>query len=425
MTTGSSPADGAMPPAEELLLPRPPGVVRKFWARHPWVTDSTIAGVYLAIAVFSAVLEALAPDNSATASTVALHIGASAIAAVAILFRRRRSLLALWVACGYFLLLDPASGQSDIVPVLFLLYAVAVYRTSRAAWLGLAVAVPVAFLRSWFGGSGLFGSDPVPASATFDWIGTGVQLSVLMLTAVVIGINIGNRMRYMSALLERAAQLARERDQQAEIASAAERARIAREMHDVVAHSLSVVVSLADGAAATVDANPARARDAMESVAETGRRALGEMRRLLGVLHEPDGEAVPLAPQPTLGELDELLATYRNAGLPVTTEITGTAPADQGLQLAVFRIAQESLTNALRYSVRPTRVHLVVTFGPTATTVELSDNGTGTVAPTGSGRGLMGMRQRASLFGGTVTAGPAPTGGWRVSAVLPRTETPA
>ena len=422
MTAGGSSPGGAVPTAEELLLPRPPGVVRKFWARHPWVTDSAVAGIYLAVAVFSAILQLLPANGSATGTGVALHLAATVVAAVAILFRRRRPVTALWVACGYFLVIDPTSGQGDIVPILLLLYAIAVYRSTRSAWVGLVVAVPFVFLRSWISGSGILAAAPGPAPAAFDWVSTGVQLSVLMLTAVVIGINIGNRMRYMTALLDRAAQLARERDQQAEIASAAERARIAREMHDVVAHSLSVVVSLADGAAATVGADPARARSAMETVAETGRKALGEMRRLLGVLHEPGGEPVPLAPQPTVGELEALVATYRSAGLPVTSEITGTAPEDQGLQLAIYRIAQESLTNALRYAVRPSRVHLRVDFGADATTVVLTDDGTETSATNYSGRGLDGMRQRAALFGGTVTAGIAPTGGWRVNAVLPRTE---
>jgi signal transduction histidine kinase len=244
------------------------------------------------------------------------------------------------------------------------------------------------------------------------------QYAIAGLIAALVGINVGNRRRYLSAVLDRADRLVRERDQQAELAAAAERARVAREMHDIIAHSLSVVVTLADGAVASAANNPDSARQAMERVADTGRTALAEMRRLLGVLG-PGGEEGDLQPQPGMDRLPELIENFRAAGLPIRVETIGTAPDDASVQLALYRIVQEALTNVLRYSGGPKKVDVQVRYGNDGSEVTVTDDGsTVTDYDGGAGRGIIGMRERASLFGGVAEAGPI-RGGWRVHASIP------
>nr|WP_228514513.1 histidine kinase [Frondihabitans sp. VKM Ac-2883] len=253
-------------------------------------------------------------------------------------------------------------------------------------------------------------------------------VGVAFVITLLIGSTIGNRRRYLQALLDRAAQLARERDQRGQLAAVEERSRIAREMHDVVAHGLSVMIRLSDGAEAVAVSDPERSREAVRQIGSVGRASLRDMRRLLGVLRDDD--EVGFSPQPTLGELDDLIETYRSAGLPVAVQQRGTPPTDSTLQVAVYRGVQEALTNALRYSREPTRVLVVLDYGPVSTTVDITDDGIflGAQQSVGSGRGLVGLRERAAAFGGTVEAGPAINpetgqdgGGWRVRMSLPTT----
>jgi signal transduction histidine kinase len=248
-----------------------------------------------------------------------------------------------------------------------------------------------------------------------------VFLTGLAAAAFFIGTTVRNRRAYLGALVERAAALERERDQQARLAATAERSRIAREMHDVVAHSLTVVVTLAEAAAVTAEADPAAAREAMGQVARTGRTALDEMRRLLGVLRADPGDAGGIrAPVPGLHRLDELVDDARAAGLPVRLTISGAArPLPSTVDATAYRVVQESLTNALRHAVDPTGVRVVLRWREDALLVEVSDDGRAG-APRGTGgHGLAGMRERLALFGGSLTSGPGPAGGWTVSALLP------
>ncbi|NTW42187.1 MAG: hypothetical protein HGA44_20300 [Cellulomonadaceae bacterium] len=227
-----------------------------------------------------------------------------------------------------------------------------------------------------------------------------------------------NRRLHVAELVARGNALARDRDQQALLARAAERTRIAREMHDVVAHSLSVMIALADGAGAALDRAPDRSRAALDELSATGRTALADMRRVLGVLHEPDA---PLQPQPGSDDLGELVERFRATGLPVRTAgLACPLPADTGLQLAVYRIVQESLTNALRYAPATALVDVTISRSPSSVEVVVTDTGAGAlvVDQGGAGHGLVGMRERVEVYGGTVTAGPW-RGGWRVHAVLP------
>ena len=341
--------------------------------------------------------------------------------ATALLFRRYRPWTVLAVAWAATLVAFPLAGNIDALPIPLALYAVAVYRSTRDAWIGLAASVAVgtgaAFLASGLhrpSGVVSFGAS----AAT-----TSPQFAIIMLTATLIGINIGNRRRYLAALIDRAAQLAHERDQQARLATAAERARIARGMHDIVSHSLSVMVSLTDGSAAVAATSSERSSDAMRQVAETGRRALADMRRMLGVLDSDPAEAAanpaPLMPQPGTGDLQALIETFRAAGLPIRFTAAGVPPEDPGEQLTIYRVVQESLTNTLRYAADATRVAVEVTSTPARVTVIVEDDGhASTPSMHGAGRGLVGMRERVALYGGTVQSGPYSGGGWRVVATF-------
>jgi signal transduction histidine kinase len=239
------------------------------------------------------------------------------------------------------------------------------------------------------------------------------------------------RRAYLRALVDRAERLEREGDQQAQLAAAAERARIAREVHDIVAHNIAVMIALADGAAYTATASPDQAVSLMGQVAATGRSALTEMRRLLGVLREP--AAPGHAPQPTLDGVDDLLATVRAAGLPARLTVTGQPfPLPLSAQLALYRMIQEALTNTIKHAPGAT-ADVRLAYLPGAVVLEVTDDGRpGAVpaagepaGPRGPGHGIAGMRERAAVFGGQVSAGPRPGGGWRVRTVLRPGGTPA
>jgi signal transduction histidine kinase len=251
-----------------------------------------------------------------------------------------------------------------------------------------------------------------------DWVG----LTGLTVAAAGLGVTVRQRRALVASLHERAARLEFERDQEGRLGAAAERARIAREMHDIVSHNLTVMISLADGAAYAMDATPERALPAMERVSATGRQALVEMRRLLGVLRDDVPEERPLEPQPGLERLDDLLARVNAAGIPVSIHIDGE-PRElaDGVQLAVFRVAQEALTNTLKHAGRPASAHLALRCDPDQVELEVID--TGAIADDGEppreavaagGRGLRGMRERAAAYGGRLEAGPLSQGGWRV-----------
>jgi signal transduction histidine kinase len=200
-------------------------------------------------------------------------------------------------------------------------------------------------------------------------------------------------------------------------AAAAERARIAREMHDIVAHNLSVMIALADGAAFAAERSPEQSVSAMRNVAATGRGALTEMRRLLGVLRDDDGSESSRAPQPGIHELDQLVGQVRAAGLPVSLAVEGDGDAlPAGAQLTVFRLVQEALTNTLKHAGPRARAQVSLRFDAAGVDVEISDDGTGarSSAQGAHGLGLNGMRERAAVYAGTVEAGPLASGGWRV-----------
>jgi signal transduction histidine kinase len=421
-------------PGGDLRFPTPPGVIRQFWARHPWLLDSLVAVLYLLLTALALVADSASPGAMPAPALIA-KATIAVVLAVVLLFRRRAPLPVL--ALSWLGLIIPylVFGEGEILPVMFALYAVAVYRSTRTAWIGLAISVGLTTIGA------LMGHMPAPPAQAY---GGALQYAVVLLVVTLLGINIGNRRRYVTALLDRAAQLVRERDQQAQLARISERARIAREMHDIVAHSLSVIVALADGAEAINAKNPERASAAMRQVAETGRSSMVEMRRLLGVLGgDGDGadasgtgdadvagsphSAASLAPQPGVTDLTGLVESFRSAGLPTRLETTGTPPANPGLQLTVYRIVQESLTNALRYAEGASAVVVRLVVSPVRVEVTVSDDGSPRPGnrSRGSGRGLIGLRERVALYGGTLEAGPVPGSGWRVYATMDITDNDA
>jgi signal transduction histidine kinase len=218
---------------------------------------------------------------------------------------------------------------------------------------------------------------------------------------------------------ERERSLARERDERARAAVAEERTRIARELHDVVAHAISVVVLQARGGRRSLDSEPDEARRALDAIEATASQALGEMRRLLGMLRA-DGEAVGLAPQPGVAGLGALVEQVRDAGLPTDLRVEGKArELPPGVDLSAYRIVQEALTNALKHAGSRARARVVVTFEDDGLLLEVVDDGTGPVQSNGDGHGLTGMRERVSVFGGRLESGPRPEGGFVVKARLP------
>ncbi len=368
-----------------------------------------------------AVVAAVAPDLPPLWAVIVLGAAGTAV----VLLRRHHPVLMFALSNVLFLVGSAAGTAAEGLLPLFTVYAVSIYRSTRAAWICFGAGAGVAIIAALFQAL----RPPWPLGADSgggqgflrDGGNAAIASIVVLLIATLIGTNVGGRQRYVAALLERAAQLARERDAQAEIASARERERIAREMHDVIAHSLSVMIALSEGARASVPEHPHRAQDAIGRVAETGRRTLGEVRRLLGTVRgTADGRAVDRAPQPGIDEVPALVAEFARAGLPVTYSTSGPPTRDPALELTLYRLVQESLTNALRHSPQATVVTVTLTWAADVVHVVVDNDGPDEPAPAGDvGRGILGMRERVALYGGDVEAGPRPTTGWRVRASLP------
>ncbi|WP_242882213.1 sensor histidine kinase [Actinomadura litoris] len=251
------------------------------------------------------------------------------------------------------------------------------------------------------------------------------KFTFLAMTAVVagvwiLGLHMRTRRAYLRSVEERAERLERERDAEVQMAMAAERGRIARELHDVIAHNVSVIVVQADGASYAINTDVVRARQALETISSTGRLALGEMRRLLGVLREDD-DAGEYAPQPGVAQLDDLVEQVRASGLSVTMGVDGSPAAmSEGRQLTVFRIVQEALTNTLKHGGLRVSADVRLCYAGDTVEIRVVDDGRGAAAVNdGRGHGLVGMRERAAVYGGSVRAAPRPGGGFEVVARIP------
>jgi signal transduction histidine kinase len=259
----------------------------------------------------------------------------------------------------------------------------------------------------------------VAQDGTLHW-GLALSDAVGFTAAVlVVGLYMSTRRAYLAELRDRARRLEREHDRDSALAAAAERARIAREMHDSVAHHLTVIVALSDGALAAVTRAPAEAADAIRDVSSTAREALAEARRLLGVLRADSGQELR-QPLPALTDLDDLLGRVRAAGLPVRYERAGAgADLPPGIQLAVFRLIQEALTNTMKHAGLGANAAVRLQVTATDVCVEVEDDGTGRAGePRAPGGGLTGMRERVSALGGELDCGPRQPQGWRVAARL-------
>ncbi|MFZ0140744.1 MAG: histidine kinase [Aeromicrobium sp.] len=232
-----------------------------------------------------------------------------------------------------------------------------------------------------------------------------------------------HRRRELDTLTERTEAAEHDRQAAASAAVAHERARIARELHDLVAHSLAVIVLQAQAADRVLDTDPASARRAMEAIDTTGRAGLEELRRLLDLLVD-QADDDDLEPRPGLQQLDHLVERVRDAGLPVSVTVEGEfRPLSPGVDLSAYRIVQEALTNTLKHAGRPASATVDVTYRPDAVDIRVVDSGTPATRPPGSnprlGHGLIGMQERAALYGGRIEAGPLAEGGFGVLATLP------
>lgn len=312
---------------------------------------------------------------------------------------------------AWSLLLAAATGwwASQVVwsPALVIsLYTVAVLRPRREALVATALLLAGAVASA---------VRVFPAG----WFAPAAALVAIGVTAAVLGLYIGIRRDLMDELRDRAERLEHERDQQAALAAAAERARIAREMHDIVAHHLSVMVALADGAAAQATRTPGAAIEAMRTVSATGRATLTDTRRLLGVLRDDRDGRADRAPLPGLDELDDLVARVRATGLTVRYDTEGARPElAPAVQVTLFRLVQEALTNTMKHGGEGARAAVRVRFSADEVAVDVEDDGCGGSADGTAGRGLVGMRERMAAFGGMVSAGPRGPHGWAVSARL-------
>ena len=400
-----------MDPGAALALPRPPGILRRFIDRHPRTVDTLIAVASAGLpALVFLVMAAVGQPWYVAASALG-----AAICFVLTLFRRRRPFLLLVVSSLLGMLPD-LGMTSGIMSTWVALYSIAVFRSTRAAWVGFAIATVL-----WFTGFhlDLLYSDTEADNPLVPSIaGNIAQTAVMLLIPTLVGISVGGRRRYEKALIDRAADLARERDQRAQLAVSDERTRIAREMHDIVSHSLTVMITLSEGAAAQAEAGSDLAPDAMRRVAETGRESLAEMRRLLGVLRAP-GDDAELAPQPGADSIGSLVTQFRDAGLPVAWRHEGAAIPSGGVGLAAYRIVQESLTNVLRHAPGSRVVDVTTRNDGSVVALTIDNETTHDPMPSdGAGRGLVGMRERVAMHAGSLTAGPRADGRWRVAATL-------
>lgn len=396
---------------EELRLPRPPGTIRRFWARHPRFADIVIVLVCVPLTLAPTTVFQEQPIPLPIAVMLALL---GVVASVMLLWRRKHPIVvviaAYAVAAAYLLALVPVGTPLTLVA----LYSVAVYRSTRASWTSLAIgagAIVVIAAGLYF--LGLLSLQDA-LNVTIGEAGAG-------LIGALIGANVGGRKRYVEAIIDRSRQLLVERDQQTQLAAAAERDRIAREMHDILSHSLTVVVALSEGAAATHDVE--RARSASTAAATTARDALTEMRAMLGVVREGATDA-PLQPLAPVSPHDTVSAAQR-AGFPATLAVTGVCDVPSGLAFAIGRVVQEGMTNAMRHAPRASRISVRIDYAAEPLTIEMTNDGVfasaGADASASGGYGLRGLGERVALLGGSFVSEPAEPGRWMLRAELPRT----
>ncbi|MEU8584393.1 sensor histidine kinase [Streptomyces abikoensis] len=387
-----------------------------FLRRHPTGVDTFWAFLLLGLSALSIA------EGSGQGRTALQVLTAFALCAVVALRRRwPEKMLLLTAATGVGQVAFGVSPGIADFAMLVIIYTVASGNTrwaSRLALVGGLLASPIAAVR-W----------PTPHSEVGNAVLGAVFVSVPFLLAWVLGDSMRTRRAYWAQLEERATRLEKEREQQAKMAVTAERARIARELHDVVAHNVSVMVVQADGAAYVLDASPEQAKQALETISSTGRKALTEMRRLLGVLRTEEGgeSGETYVPQPDVEQIGELVEQVRGAGLPVEFTVEGAPrPLPSGVELTAYRIVQEALTNTRKHGGPDVAASVRLTYFDDGLGLLVEDDGRGAQhelyedgGADGMGHGLIGMRERVGMVGGTLDAGPRPGGGFRISVLLP------
>ncbi len=378
---------------------------QRFRDLNPWVLDAGIGTAFTVVG-----LVGLLTTNSTTidyhpvdALGVVLALGCSLPyfvrrrAPVAVLLTSAASLCALAII-GY-----PSSVQSQML--LVGMYTVGSHATGRGRLLGV-LGVAVGLLCVALAG--------IPDSTSANLLFSGA----IYAGAFFFGSTVRNRRLYLGELEARAAELERERDEEAKRAVAEERLRIAQELHDVVAHSMGVIAVQAGVGAHVIDQDPAEAKRSLDAISATSRSTLTEIRRLLGVLRD-DGEA-SYQPAPGLTDLDRLVADLGEAGLPVSVCVEGASvDVPSGVDLTAYRIVQEALTNVLKHA-GPAQAAVTVTYEPGVIRLRITDDGRGVngTGPEG-GHGLVGMRERVGVYGGSISVGPRTGGGFGVVAELP------
>ncbi|WP_104117985.1 sensor histidine kinase [Arthrobacter sp. B1805] len=391
------------------------------WIRaHPRTVDACLA---LAIFVFLVL-----PFAAGGVQGVGMIVMVSAALVIALVWRRSRVILSAGIIAGISLLqlitgIEPVPAQFVI---LVTLYTLAAYgpRWASLGGLGLAIAGVAVGLVRYGELTGVSASDSILTTVPLFLILLFFVESLVLLAWTMGDLARSRRLTYQ-ALEDRTRRLEVERQQERDLAAADERSHIAREMHDIVAHSLSVIITQADGARYASAQAPELAVQTLGTIADTGRGSLREMRRLLGVLR--GDESASTRPLPTLDDIDALIQSVRRSGVRVACRRVGTPRRELplGAELTAYRVIQESLTNVLKHAGADTTTEVALDYGPRGLTITVDDDGRGAAPdPTtaGAGQGITGMTERVRLYDGTVVAGPRTGGGYRVEAFIPYTQ---
>jgi signal transduction histidine kinase len=390
---------------------------------NPWIVDGSIAAMFVVVGLVTTSGRSNVPKSDYR-PTDALTVLLVLLATVPFVARRRAPLAVLVITSTAVTILVEIGGNEGVTPTFLLLAAVTVgaqcsTRTTvfAAGWLGAALVILL-----------------VTDAPGFD-AGTFATNVGLFAAMFLFGVNLRTRKARVEALEERAQAVEREKEEEARRAIADERLHIARELHDVVAHSMGVIAVQASVGEHVIDTNPDDAKRALHAISDVSRSTLGEIRRMLGVLREADdagdsaiGGGASYAPAPGLHELDRLVRELDGAGVPVDVTYEGErTELPRGVDLTAYRIVQEALTNVLKHGGRA-RASVVVRFEPGAVGLEILDDGRGvngrSESSASGGHGLVGMRERVAVYGGTLEAGPRGGGGFRVAVRLPYEDTP-